>query len=57
MAGMDLPVKAIREQIAGAVDLIVQIGRLSDGSRKSAKHYRSGRSSRRYSDFARGLLF
>ena len=34
MAGMDLPVKAIREQIAGAVDLIVQISRLSDGSRK-----------------------
>ena len=34
MAGMDLPVRAIREQIAGAVHLIVQIGRLSDGSRK-----------------------
>lgn len=34
MAGMDLPAKAIREQVAGAVDLIVQISRLSDGSRK-----------------------
>ncbi len=34
MAGMDLPAKAIREQIAGAVNLFVQIGRLSDGSRK-----------------------
>ena len=34
MAGMELPVKAIREQIAGAVHLIIQIGRLSDGSRK-----------------------
>jgi pilus assembly protein CpaF len=34
MAGMDLPVQAIREQIAGAVDLFVQISRLSDGSRK-----------------------
>ncbi len=34
MAGMDLPARAIREQIAGAVDLIVQISRLSDGSRK-----------------------
>ena len=34
MAGMDLPAKAIREQIVGAVDLIVQIGRLSDGTRK-----------------------
>lgn len=34
MAGMDLPQRAIREQIAGAVNLIVQISRLSDGSRK-----------------------
>lgn len=34
MSGLDLPVRAIREQIAGAVDLIVQIVRLSDGSRK-----------------------
>jgi len=34
MAGMDLPAKAIREQIAGAVDLIIQISRLSDGTRK-----------------------
>ena len=34
MAGMDLPIKAIREQVAGAVNLIIQIGRLSDGTRK-----------------------
>jgi len=34
MAGMDLPAKAIREQVAGAVHMFVQIGRLSDGSRK-----------------------
>ncbi len=34
MAGMELPAKAIKEQIASAVNLIVQIGRLSDGSRK-----------------------
>lgn len=34
MSGMDLPIRAIREQIAGAVNLIVQISRLSDGSRK-----------------------
>ena len=34
MAGMELPAKAIREQIAGAIDMIIQIGRLSDGSRK-----------------------
>jgi pilus assembly protein CpaF len=34
MAGMDLPVRAIREQIASAVDLIVHQARLKDGSRK-----------------------
>lgn len=34
MSGMDLPVKAIREQISSAVHLIVQVSRLSDGSRK-----------------------
>lgn len=34
MAGMDLPLRAIREQIGSAVDLIVQITRLRDGSRR-----------------------
>jgi pilus assembly protein CpaF len=34
MSGMDLPMKAIREQIAAAVDIIVQIKRFSDGTRK-----------------------
>lgn len=34
MAGIDLPVRAIREQIAGAIDLIIQQTRLKDGSRK-----------------------
>jgi pilus assembly protein CpaF len=34
MAGMDLPVRAIREQISSAVNLIVQQSRLRDGSRK-----------------------
>jgi pilus assembly protein CpaF len=34
MAGMELPVKAIREQISSAVDLIVQQSRLKDGSRR-----------------------
>jgi pilus assembly protein CpaF len=34
MAGMDLPVRAIREQVASAVDLIVQVSRLKDGSRR-----------------------
>jgi pilus assembly protein CpaF len=34
MAGMDLPLRAIREQTASAVDLIVHQNRLKDGSRK-----------------------
>jgi pilus assembly protein CpaF len=34
MAGMDLPVKAIREQISAAIDVVVQQSRLKDGSRK-----------------------
>jgi pilus assembly protein CpaF len=34
MAGFELPVRAIREQVASAVDAIVQIERLRDGSRK-----------------------
>ena len=33
-AGLDLPSRAIREQIAGAINMIVQQTRLSDGSRK-----------------------
>jgi pilus assembly protein CpaF len=33
-AGFDLPLRVIREQIASAVDLIVQVARTSDGSRK-----------------------
>ncbi|ROR90453.1 CpaF family protein [Nocardioides aurantiacus] len=34
MAGMDLPVRAIREQIASAVDLVVHQARLKDGTRR-----------------------
>jgi pilus assembly protein CpaF len=34
MAGMDLPLRAIREQIASAVHLIVQLSRLKDGTRR-----------------------
>jgi len=34
MAGIDLPVRAIREQVSGAVDLIIQQSRLKDGSRR-----------------------
>lgn len=34
MAGMDLPVRAIREQVSSAIDLIVHQSRIRDGSRK-----------------------
>ena len=34
MSGYDLPVRAIREQTAGAVDMVVQLSRLRDGSRR-----------------------
>jgi pilus assembly protein CpaF len=34
MSGMELPSSAIRQQVAGAIDLIVQQARLRDGSRK-----------------------
>ena len=37
MAGMDLPMRAIREQMASAVHLVCQISRFSDGSRKVSK--------------------
>ena len=34
MAGMDLPSKAIREQVASAIHIFIQISRLQDGSRR-----------------------
>ena len=34
MAGFELPIRAIREQIASALDMIVQVSRLRDGSRR-----------------------
>ncbi len=37
MSGMELPIRAIREQVASAVHLICQISRFSDGSRKVSK--------------------
>jgi pilus assembly protein CpaF len=37
MAGMDLPVRAIREQVASAIDCIIHQERLRDGSRKIVK--------------------
>jgi pilus assembly protein CpaF len=34
MAGLDLPVRAIREQIVSAIHVVIQIARLSDGTRR-----------------------
>jgi len=34
MAGMELPLKAIREQVASSIELVVHLSRLRDGSRK-----------------------
>jgi pilus assembly protein CpaF len=34
MAGMELPIKAMRQQISSAVDLIIQANRLQGGPRK-----------------------
>ena len=34
MAGMDLPLRAIREQVASAIDLVIHMERLRDGTRK-----------------------
>ena len=34
MAGMDLPIRAIREQVASALDLVVHVHRLRDGTRR-----------------------
>ena len=37
MAGMDLPERAIREQVSAAINIVVQLVRLSDGTRKVVK--------------------
>jgi pilus assembly protein CpaF len=34
MASLDLPDKAVRQQIASAIQVVIQVSRLSDGSRK-----------------------
>jgi pilus assembly protein CpaF len=34
MAGMDLPIRAIREQVASALDMVVHLSRLRDGTRR-----------------------
>jgi len=37
MAGMDLPIRAIREQVSSAINLIVHMNRLKDGTRRFMK--------------------
>jgi pilus assembly protein CpaF len=37
MAGMDLPLRAIREQVASAIDLVVHMERMKDGTRRVIK--------------------
>lgn len=37
MSGMQLPVKAIREQIAAAIQIVVHVDRFTDGSRRVSK--------------------
>jgi pilus assembly protein CpaF len=37
MAGFELPAKAIREQVSSALNVILQVARLSDGARKIVK--------------------
>jgi len=37
MAGLELPIRAIRQQIASAIDLIVHLNRLKDGTRRFVK--------------------
>jgi len=37
MAGMDLPERAIREQVASAINIVIQLARMSDGTRKVVK--------------------
>ncbi|MDZ7675157.1 MAG: CpaF family protein [Acidimicrobiales bacterium] len=43
MAGIEFPISAIRQQIAGAIDLVVQVGRLRDGSRRIVQICEVGR--------------
>jgi len=37
MAGMELPIRAIREQVASAIHIIVQLMRFNDGTRRVVK--------------------
>ena len=55
MAGFDLPVRAIREQIASALDLIVQVDRMPDGRRVHHRGRPRCRASRATSSSSRTL--
>ena len=37
MAGMDLPERAVKEQVAAAINIVIQLSRMSDGTRKMVK--------------------
>jgi len=41
LMGIELPLIAIQQQIASALDVIIHLGRLRDKSRKSTGDYRS----------------
>ena len=55
MAGFDLPVRAIRQQVASALDLIVHLERLDDGSRRVTHDHRGAADGGRR-DHAPGLF-
>ncbi len=55
MAGFDLPIRAIREQMASAFHIIVQLARFADGSRRIVSIQRSSGYGRRHRDDARTL--
>ncbi len=37
MSGMDLPERAVKEQVAAAINIVIQLSRMSDGTRKMVK--------------------
>ena len=55
MAGFELPLKAMRTQIASAIDLVVQASRLQGGARKVTVHHRNRRHGAGHGRHARHL--
>ena len=55
MAGLELPIRALRSQFASAVDLIIQASRLQGGPRKVDEHLRGRRHGRRHDHHAGDL--